>query len=195
MSIPQHKMAWFSLPYRKQGDDLNNCIAPTEEGKVDMNETLNTYIDLFGYVIERITTLRDYINGHPGDWHIDGNTHSILLTGPAQYIDELHEQGIVYKTEEDESSDDECSCEQCQHQGINPVDYDVIRQSYHQAIPADHPVPELDIDFELSDEDTENEEADDGEAEEAENGAENPDEAGRDGGRLPDDNLDEDRRN
>lgn len=112
------------LPYFKQGDDLHACLV-TENGKVNVKETLSHHIKLLGNAINHLQQIHDAIPDE-NDLEIEGDTHHIGICGDKALIQKLNDSKLV--DIEDPNSGDDSDCEQdpC---GSNDFNCCVIKSS------------------------------------------------------------------
>ena len=89
------KSGSFSLPYFKQGDDMQCSLVKDLNDKVDAKASINNHIALLQNAINMLEELRDALpNGEEFDIYAD--THSIDITGNRPTIEKLVTDGILY---------------------------------------------------------------------------------------------------
>ena len=71
------------LPYSQQGDDLAECLEDTG----NLSDALEAHADLMDLAAEMLRRNKEEVAGHEVSIETDG--HRILMTGPAEVIDDL----------------------------------------------------------------------------------------------------------
>ena len=104
MNLTQ-KHAEITLPYFKQGDDLNQCISKNSDGSVNAKQTLENYVNLLECVIQQLKSINEIIP-ETNNITLNGDTHYIGIYGDEQIINTLIERKLAYKIDCDETSDD-----------------------------------------------------------------------------------------
>ena len=101
--------AEISLPYFKQGDDLEG-VKVIVNGKVDSKMTLLNHISVLEDAITKLQKIHDLL---PNDNTVDlrGDCHWIHITGERSLIETLAKNNLVkieeFKEDEDEDEDED----------------------------------------------------------------------------------------
>jgi hypothetical protein len=122
----KQKKALFQLPYFKQGDDMCNSLVKTN-GKNDPIKSINNHIYMLEESIKLLKELKDNISPN-GNFSIDGDGHTICVTGDEKAINTLLEKRIIYNSDGEEDSEEEKDEETNEDNEEDDPDYQVTNE-------------------------------------------------------------------
>lgn len=107
--MTQQLTAQIRLPYFKQGDDMQSCLAHDKSGKVDVKSSILAHIDLLKAATQQLKDIHESLPDD-GEYTLHADTHYIGLTGPENVINNLVNKELASIEEDwDEKSDDNSS--------------------------------------------------------------------------------------
>ncbi len=113
-TIQQQKTGILSLPYFKQGDDLKRCLIKTDDGKINVKESLLNHISLLKSSINILDKVIKILNDIPNannedNISINGDAHIIFLTGNSKIIEILEQDKLLEIVDNDDDvEEDKC---------------------------------------------------------------------------------------